>query len=552
MGLHNGFQRDFFTLNGNVMTSGGSIDLAKGQFGIFKTKEPTVNGMVAVSDFSSAGQNDKFQIKVGNNGIRVTRGLSNDNRESRPFKLSEVKDLKVFVPEGDKRVDKFMVGYDGINQETALDFTDLKVGETELLSVKLSEGVIGILGYDKECAMVNLHFEKEFEGQTNQEIVEKAVKRLQRAQLKESIRIDEVLNVSAINSENPSSVPNAVSHTFYNLEVSDQGSSNDLAEVEAQFGTDVKRTSYENGVSTYTLLLPTIAASGTPADFNAPDGSTISWTIGEEGSATTQEYTIQLTNNADGSNRLSELQGAYPELTIAVAQDGGNDVEGGCQTVYTTTVTSNVVFEECDPIIREMFETEPPQDYEFIPWSVATETYDENALMGIYLEGMEVLNVPGEEIRDSVPFENTSTRISVAGGFRSSVFESFTEGTGDRFDVKLLQRAEDLENLGGNLWELEDENFNYFNGYSRHRNQDGHQNEFIKQLLGEESVLKPNAQYVVYILNVQPKNHSQGFAQQLEESFNYTVFVEKGKQSGVEALLNDLASNAGLDTVSTS
>lgn len=638
MGLHKGWDRFMPILEGKVMTSGGSLNLAKGQLGIFDIRANTINGVTAVSDFSSAGAKDQFQIRVGNNEIGITRGQANKNKEGRPFKLSEVKDLQVFVPNTNKKVDKYLVGYDGINADTALTFEE---GVTELMSIKLEGGMMDILGYENGCAVFNVHFEKQA-GQTNQEVVEKAVEEFKSILMKESIPITEAINISVVNSENAASV-SGVDHTFYTLEVTDDGSSNALALVQTQFGTKVVRSDRNELVSTYTILVPT--ADGAPADFSPESGDDISWVEGSTCTAITEEYTIQLADNEVSGDRLSELQAAFPALTIAVkeaatgatstevtltgtggtanvnvngtnylttfasnlnttadnfvtahaaalaledivvtadsgvltfvdesavapeiavtnatgdlagtvaeATDVTGNVSGICQTVYTTTVTSNVVCEDCSPMLRDSFETEAPGEFDFISWESATPTYSETALMGIKIEGKEVNQSFSEFFRDGIPFINTSTRVMVAGGFRSSSFMSFTEGSGDRFAVKVLSRAEDLENLGGNLWAAEDRDFTYFQGYSRHRDADGHQNEYVKYLLGEESVLKPNAQYITYVLTVQPKSHSQGFAGKLEETFNYTILVEVGKQAAVEALLNNLATNAGIDTVST-
>lgn len=635
MGLHKGWDRGLFTLNGNVMTSGGSINLAKGQLGIFDAKQRTKDGLVAVNDFSSAGRNDLFQLQVGNNDIQVTRGLANKSRKSRNFKISEVKDLQVYAPNQDKKVDKFLVGYDGINVSTALTF---EKGVTEVMSIKLSGGLIEILGYDEGCTYLNVHFEKESEDQTDHEVVEKAVAALKRDVLKEMVPVTDAINISTINSENPATIDGA-GYTFYELEVVDEGDSNALGMVQAQFGIGVKRTKRDGLVSTYTLLQPTIAGGGVPSDFVVADADDISWTAGEECQATVKEFTIQLADNENPGDRLSELQAAYPDLTIAIQGTASRDLtlsgtsgtaniniagvnylstfntsltttasdfvtahaasilsdsgvvvtanagvltfegenivldnisiagatgdlggtlgtstavsteEGACQTVYITEIASDVVCEDCDPVLRNNFEFEHPADFGFYSWVAAPTVFSANALMGIKIEGKETVQLPGEYLRDGVPFIDTSVRVSVAGGFRSSSYMSFTEGSGDRFAVKVLQRAEDLENLGGNLWELEDRSFTYFQGYDRHRNADGHQNEYIKALLGEESVLKGNAQYITYVLTVQPKSHSQGFASQLEETFNYTIFVEVGKQAGVEALLNALATEAGIDTV---
>ena len=547
MAIHSAQPRFLPTLNGNVMLTGGSLNLAKGQLGIFNIKKNTLQGVEAVSDFSTATQKDQFQLRLGNNEINVTRGLTNKNKHTRAFKISDVKDLQVHVPNQVKKFDKYLIGWDGINDDKALTFEE---GVNEVLSITLKEGLIGILGYDYSSTDISVYFEKERPDQTNQEIVEKAVERVKRDVLAENVPVTDAFDISVINSENPATIPGGVSHTFYNLTVQDSGDSNDLAEVQAQFGKDAKRTDRNGDFSVYTLLLPTIAAAGVPADFTTPSGDTITWTIGEEGKATTATYTIQLADNSATGDRLTELQEAYPNLTVTVNQVAVADEAGVCQTVYAADVTSNIVFEECDPALRDLFETEPPADFAFTSWEIEQPAYSENALMGIKIEGKEVLNIPSEYIRDGVPYINTSTRVMVSGGHRSSSFMNFTEGSGDRFPVKVLERARDLENLGGDLWGAEDREFTYFQGYPRHRNQDGHQNEYIKALLGEESVLDPKAQYLAYILTVEPETFSQGFSGKLKESFDYVILVEVGKEADVETLLNALATQAGIDTVS--
>ena len=48
-GLHSAFSRHLFTLSGNVLKSGGAKNLAKGQFAIVKSDEPTANGAKVIS-----------------------------------------------------------------------------------------------------------------------------------------------------------------------------------------------------------------------------------------------------------------------------------------------------------------------------------------------------------------------------------------------------------------------------------------------------------------------------------------------------------------------
>lgn len=654
MSLHRAFDRFLPTLDGNVMKTGGSLDLAKGQLGVFDAKSSTKNGLKAISSFSGLSKDTRLSLKVGINELDIARTQSNFNKSTRTFKLSEIKGLEVFAPSDNKKVDDFIVGYEGNTDSTALDFSDLEVGEQEVMQIELSGGTIDFLGY-KGCSVdVEVFFEKEFEDQTNQEIVEQAIKNLKNEyKLISDIDLNEVLEVTPVNSESGSLPGNAEEHTFYNLSLVDSGDSNALAQVQAQFGTKVERSKRDGMVSTYTILIPTIASSGLPDAFirtvpsvikgceNCPSGfteetggviyyvsleddgadessqlvpdaggspavvglpgiitdsaikqgqdggkgiyavatddeltdseidafiaenptaeiskigktvdicsddseETVAWVAGDTANAITKSFTLTLADDKCGDNKLSEVQEAYPDLTITAASSVA------CQTVYSTSVVTNIVEEECDPIFRDLFEGESPEQFGYTQWEEPTPSYSATAKMGIRLRGKETIVKPGEFLRDGVPFVDTSTRISVVGGYRGNVFYTFTEGSGDRFNVKVLSRAEDLSNLGGHLWAMEDRDHNYFTGVQRHRHADGHQNEFVKALLGEESVLKADAQYVVYKLKVSPESSSQSMGQKLQENFVYTVAAEVGKHKDVEDILNSLVATVGLPTV---
>ena len=396
MAIHNAWGRFLPTKDGNVIprtvdggtgdVTNGSIDLTKGQLGLFNTKKVTTNGLEPL-DPTAVGNltaKDELEVHVGTKDVGLTRSRGNKSKKTRRFKVANVKGLSKFDPDATQKVDKLNVGYNGADAETALDFTDVPVGGTELMSIKMDGGIIGLLGYDHACAYVNVHFEKEYDGQTNLEIVQNAVDALKRDTLKENI--------------------------------------------------------------------PVVGNDDTNGD---------------------------------------PQQGA---IKVSVENPSGD-------------------------------------------------------LVSILIEGKTVEQVPPEHLIAEVPFINTSTRVEVSGGFRSSNFVSFQEGSGDRFAVQLLERAADLTNLGGELKALEDIDFNYFNGYSRYTDVEGRQSEFAKTMRGEESVLDFAAQYITYILSIEHNSFSQGFSGKLSENFDYIIAVKKGDQADVEALLNALATKVGLETV---
>lgn len=730
MGIHTNWNRFLPTLNGNVMTTGGSLNLAKGQLGVFDVKSHTKDGLTAISNFAGLPKSTQLQLRVGNHELGLARTQGNKNKETRTFRLDEVVGLEVNAPSTKKKVDELLIGYDGINPNTALTF---ETGDHKILDITLSGEGIGILDYPHGKATFNTYFEKTDDSQTNQEIVEKAVQMIKDNVLKEMVPVTEYIDVEVVNSEQTETVEGAVSHTYYNLTLTDGADSNALGNVQAQYGSKVVRTNQSGFASTYTILQPTAddapaafvrtigsivkGCEDCPSGFTAEDGgflyfvtleddgadsssdvenlagaitdtaikqgqnngvglyvvatndevtqaeidtfitanptatikligeteaicnntdtSTVAWVAGDVCNAITEEYRIQLKNDDCGDNLLTELQASYPDLVITVADNtslaqsditltgtGGtaninidgtdylatfdtdlgttasdfvashaadiqtahgvtvtanaavlsfqgeadtfvnptitnvttdlagtveNDVEvpseGACQTVFSTDVTTNIVCEDCDPIFRGAFESEAPADFGFASWEKADNAYSATALMGIRIKGKETASIPNEYFRDETPFINSSVHIEAAGGFYTGSHYGINEG-GERFPVKVLSRAEDLSNLGGELWTLEDRDNVYFNGRDRHKG-----NNYAKFVLGEESVLKPNAQYVVYTLKVAPESRSQGFAGVLKEGFNYMVAAEVGRHQGVEDILNGLAAAAGVPTV---
>lgn len=266
---------------------------------------------------------------------------------------------------------------------------------------------------------------------------------------------------------------------------------------------------------------------------------TFVWAQGEVGTAVTETYTIDLKDDKCGSNRLAEIQAAFPELTISAT------LSGGCQTRYSTTVTTNVVFPECSVEFTELFTSEAPGDYDSKPWQKAAKTYSATALMGIRFIAQEIKLIGSETYRDDIPFYATSARIEIAGGHEVTVSESFSSGsTGTRIPVTVLNIASEPENWGGNLWEFEDITKRYQEGVSRHEGKN-----YAKWILGEETILKGDRPYIDYILTVRNPTMSQGFSGELIEVFHYHYLVEPGKHDGVETVLNGLAGKAGLPTV---
>src|SRR5690606_15504394 len=78
------------------------------------------------------------------------------------------------------------------------------------------------------------------------------------------------------------------------------------------------------------------------------------------------------------ANATTDLSGTVGEAVI-VTQD--SDI--ACQTTYQTEILTNIVCEECDPVFRDILNSEAPEDFEFVSWEKEEKTYSPTAKMGI-------------------------------------------------------------------------------------------------------------------------------------------------------------------------
>lgn len=215
-----------------------------------------------------------------------------------------------------------------------------------------------------------------------------------------------------------------------------------------------------------------------------------------------------------------------------------------CQRKFSTTVVTNLVCEECSPEFRDLFLSEAPESFEGIFWKKAEKSYSADAKMGIRVRGKRAQIGGNELIRDDMFFFDGSVEISLAGGFPTYTNESYLYGTNDRFTVKYFSRKADAQNLGGNLRKFEEEAQMHFRGRSRYVG-----NNYGKIVNGQESRLEPFKQYVVYSITVAPHKYVSNFQQPQNGAFTYHFILPLGKQEAFEAVVNKLATAAGIPQV---
>lgn len=335
-GTHSAMSRHMFTLNGNVLASGGAKNLAKGQFTIVKSDTATSAGatVVASADFAGLSNKQVLEMRLGKHKVpEVRTALNSKPYASETFKLTDIVDIKKITPKFvNRKRDELIVGYDGVLASTAINLAE---GEHAVLDILLKGDHVGFI--TNSCSYpVKFHFGREV-GETNQDAIKRAVNSLKSLTLTNGVSINEVVDISVVDSSNL--VLTGIPYTFYNLVVADNGDSNALADVQAKYPTfKVHQTDWDGYKSTYTILAPdgTVLSNYSKVSVTVADAdcdgdpeistSTVStaWTEGETCYATVENYKIQLADNDCGDSRLAELSAYYPELTIVEGAPTGS------------------------------------------------------------------------------------------------------------------------------------------------------------------------------------------------------------------------------------
>lgn len=630
MGLHKPFARHMFTNKGNVRKTGSAKNLGKGQLAIVRKTNPTANGLAVIGDtFANVSANDVLEIRLGKHKIADALNYNSKDYSSEPFKLHQVKSIKVNFPRFDEqKFDEWIIGYDGINANSALFIEE---GQTSILNIALKGDALGLMG-TQGCEHNAVFTIYRNEGESMQEVVHRLYNQIKEYTLPGGVPVEEILQVKLVDSEAQALTGDEWVFSYLNLP--NEGTSTDLGDVQAQYEYEIQIDDRESGNSQYVMLHP---ETYSPAAYvqseggfikgceNCPSGyvtntggfvysvsleddgddekatvqalpnavassavkkgqkdgkgsyvvlltaklteaqilafvgtnataevayigevedvcdssgtTTTAWVEGDSCFATTQEYRIQLKNDECSGSRLAELQAAYPGATIA---EVGIDGEGACQATYSMEVVTNILCEDCDPVFTELFTSEAPQAFEFIEWTLVEPEYDEEALMGIHLKGKPVIVKPTDIVRDMIPYYETSVRISVAGGYPFEINES-TNVNKEPFEVKLLSRAQDRDNLGYHFLGWEDASKAYFDGTVRHK-----KNLYARTMLGEESVLDFDKQYATFEIEVYDNKYSQGVGRTSDMGTSYIIVAEVGRHSAVQDLVQGLAAKVGI------
>lgn len=268
-----------------------------------------------------------------------------------------------------------------------------------------------------------------------------------------------------------------------------------------------------------------------------PAISKVSWTACGSCEVATEKYYITLPNDECGDTALEDLRSRYPELEIT---DYGTPA--ACQQSFQTTVMTNMLCEECDPVFEGFFSGKAPDSYMNREWKLLTpaQTLGSNCKCGIRFRGKDILLSPSECLVDDMAYIEDSVKIAVSGGYP----EVMTEGAPVYYEPLAVQYMECYAPrtfVGGNMLDDEKEGYAHFNGAPKHQN-------FIERtFMNEYSRVDFRAQYVDFQIVINPVIYAQGFGKRIDDDpVNLILRVPFGGHEGVQEMVNMLGSAAGL------
>jgi len=452
------------------MTSGGSLQLAKGQIGLFDQTQRTQNGASAVNGYGSATNRRKFLLKVGS-GIKGNDGnLTSKPMSSVVFGKEDVLDV-TFDRAKEPKYDEVILGYDGFDSNKTIG---LKQGEATTVAITLEGEVMAYLGYHDgshtfQYALYGEHPDECEDCPTPctptscKTVISELAEEIRNTQVRVGKKLGEIVEVHTI-FDCTSEVTPSSTQTYYTLELCDLGDAQALALVQAQYpANDVARIERRGSTSTYQLRAASSPAAYQPRtssdylfDCDCPTGytetgggyvyifnvndagsdissgidsalnstadvtflgrqgdegkylvvlasnelsatdisgmesaydafqyeyegqrdsvcvpdsqpSTVAWTAGETCDVAEKTYYLDLSDTECGDSRLTEVQEAYPDLTITEASD---PAPANCRRRYLAVVES--VEPVCDGCSKPEHEFEAPEDFEFVEWQEYT------------------------------------------------------------------------------------------------------------------------------------------------------------------------------------
>lgn len=271
------------------------------------------------------------------------------------------------------------------------------------------------------------------------------------------------------------------------------------------------------------------------------------WTVGEVCNKTPQTYILTLGDTVCGTNRLADLQAAYPGSVIAIEADGT------CVNTYTITVDSECIApEDCGK--EELYSFTAPIPFEGKAWQKFTgATQTDPSCTTTTPTPCKTCCVAGVSFETAV----------FTSDYRDCTFGWFNWQPQDVLPVEIQVSIQNMDYTGS----LCDETPSYMTvlretslekgthgalvqEYERaslgYQNLYWNPNPFVNDAFGFDVVAKANVLYDSYFLTIK-KDHRQGNAYILadQNKLTYAFYVPTGQGAALENMINKLVLSTG-------
>lgn len=282
----------------------------------------------------------------------------------------------------------------------------------------------------------------------------------------------------------------------------------------------------ENASESFTVTI--LGASSNICVQNS--ASSVAWVAGEQLKRTTKKFRITLADSVCGTNRLADLQAAYPNLVITLV-----NASGSCVHTYEATVNTECYKPGC--AIQDIVYT-APQPFEDANWEEVPVDYgDESEVKaGVLIETAFFHRGTNECTFDAFPYENDVVHVQVDGE------DPDYNGNpcGKKWNFRQIRGVKYPQGHGAYVQFLEKDSKAYD---LRYRSGD----PVVRELEGYTLQANPTKYYDQYTLVYESKWPVGGWGQEYSQLDTVNIFVLEGYGYQLEKALVTYITSAGID-----
>ena len=248
-----------FHVVSTVLESGYDGNLAKGQLAVVKNKALKGKGKEVASNFDGMTQKDLIAFEIGEvTTPNKQRTVEVPYISTGFFPIGNIVDIKAYAPSNvTLKLDHIEIGYDGINESTALFIPEGKAAVMDIVV----EGLVASMFFGQESFIIQKRVYRAV-GESMQAVTRRLVKELNEEVIPTATGwasttdvLSQFLEIGVIDSTTTTTV--GVNSVFSSLTLVNNGDSNALADVQAQYPNyTVVQTARDGDNTTYTIVRP--------------------------------------------------------------------------------------------------------------------------------------------------------------------------------------------------------------------------------------------------------------------------------------------------------